>query len=369
MSTTVFPSDEKSIFEKISKLELSALVRPSDPPAGLAGFLFSVDLDQVLKLQSSVTNRVVEDNTVINDNVSLLPETITLRGIVAELTFKSPANVKPAPPKPAPLPLFPGLFPSFKIGVAIPTIGPISPTTAPRIISSVAIELLGGTSIPNVVSKAVQGSINLAVSAATRTASSQINRTVGSIIGGSKADAAAVTVAIDAAASKALGALYTPALKDSVGRAVISSVKDAATAAATTPPSAPSMYSYYAGLANSDRKGTAQARAVGFFYQMWLGRQLWTIETPWGLFRDMVLLSGDFEQPEETLSATTMTVTFQKMRFANPASVSVGQLAGRAVFQSQAAAPADKGTAGQTPTTSAELSSWLYQLKNGGGGG
>jgi len=94
-----------------------------------------------------------------------------------------------------------------------------------------------------------------------------------------------------------------------------------------------SLYGLYEGLGVQGRIGTRQSRAFGYFYQLWKGRQLCTVETPWGLMTDMAILSVKFDQSEETKFKTDITVTFKKLRFARTTTVSVGELAGRLSFQ------------------------------------
>lgn len=369
MSSIVIPSDAPSIYGQLTKLDQAAIVRPNNPPAGLSGFLFSIDLDQVMKIGSVITDRVIEDNTTISDNIVLLPEIVTVRGLIAELVSKPPTQAKPPAPQPAPLPLFPGLFPSYPIGAALAKLGPIGPSSAPGIIQAATTELLGGANLNSLVSSAVTGTINTAVTAATGAVSGAVENAIGNLAGGSKASPSRIIGSISQAAASVLGNNFTPALADAVGRAVNSSLKNLGLSGASPlAASSPTLSSFFGNKADTSAKGTAQARAMGFFYQMWLGRQLFSVETPWGVMENMALLSGDFEQPEETVSSSMFTITFKKIRFVTPAATSSGQLAGRSVFQQAAGSPSDKGTAGQTPTTPAQEESWLYQLTKGGGG-
>jgi hypothetical protein len=80
------PADEKSVFEMLSTLEKQAIVRPNNPPPGIAGFLFDVVTEDAIEVTAHITDHYVEDNTVIHDHIALPPEQITVRGIVAELT-------------------------------------------------------------------------------------------------------------------------------------------------------------------------------------------------------------------------------------------------------------------------------------------
>ena len=92
MATTIIPSDQPSIYAAITTLDNKAIVRPNNPPAGIAGFLFDLQADDEIHLQSDITDHYVEDNTAIQDHIALRPEEITLKGLVAELTDASPPS-------------------------------------------------------------------------------------------------------------------------------------------------------------------------------------------------------------------------------------------------------------------------------------
>ena len=70
-------------------------IQPQNKP-GLESFsqqkslLFTYEGEQAVTLSSDVTDHYIEDNTAINDQVSLKPETITTQGYVGELTDRPP---------------------------------------------------------------------------------------------------------------------------------------------------------------------------------------------------------------------------------------------------------------------------------------
>ena len=91
----IIPSNQISIYEQIrltSQLSQLAIIRPSNPPPGIGGFLFDMDTDQEFEFASDITDHYIEDNTAINDQIALKPEIVTLRGFVAELTDISTKN-------------------------------------------------------------------------------------------------------------------------------------------------------------------------------------------------------------------------------------------------------------------------------------
>jgi hypothetical protein len=118
MPDNITPSDtpsEISLISLLTTLDQKAIIRPNNPPPGIAGFLFDIVTDDSVELNSDITDHYIEDNTAIQDQIALKPERITVRGTVAELTT-TPAS-SPAPAKPTnPLPLMPLYLPPFTPG-------------------------------------------------------------------------------------------------------------------------------------------------------------------------------------------------------------------------------------------------------------
>lgn len=250
----IIPSDSASIYSVLSAAQTLALVRPSNPPPGLAGFLFDIDGDDVIRLRSQISQHFIEDNTTIQDQIALEPERVVLRRYMAELVYSQP-TVPPVSATPNALPLNRAMQPVLTPG-AVQTMEQLSPD---------------------------------------------------------------VSVTQDAQ----------------------------------------DLWQYYLGTAQAGGQ-TRQSIVFGYLYQLWLGRQLFTIETPWGVFTNMAIEMGDFEQPEETKGRTDFNLTFQKIRIAQPATVTVGQVAGRAAYQQ--ASVTQGGTAGTPPVTPAQQSSILNQI-------
>ncbi|NDK07873.1 hypothetical protein EOM39_01345 [Candidatus Gracilibacteria bacterium] len=77
----------KSATSQIKTPELKAMI--STKITGVDKiFSFDVILRENIKLESDITDHYVEDNTTINDNISLKPIIITVSGLVGEKTFK-----------------------------------------------------------------------------------------------------------------------------------------------------------------------------------------------------------------------------------------------------------------------------------------
>jgi hypothetical protein len=60
------------------------IVRPANF-FGLGGFVFDVEGDAVVTLQNEITDHYAEDNSVVQDNIAVLPKRVVLRSFVGEL--------------------------------------------------------------------------------------------------------------------------------------------------------------------------------------------------------------------------------------------------------------------------------------------
>ncbi len=376
----IIPTDSPSIYDQLTTLDRAAIVRPNNPPPGIAGFLFDIDLEQFMELLSEITDNAIEDNTMLQDNIALLPERVTVRGIVAELATAATRFPTPAPP-PAPLPLFPPLFPPFAIGAnltfgrrfgafglstdlsvargadgnltgAASVNGAIGPFSAGSIIRTVSDQLAGVIAVSDPVLAAIAAAVNGAVN---------------SLSAGNAPSSAAIAAAINNSVGNVIGTDLTPDVSALIVQSVNSSLSTTSGANPGPLASASStLYEYYQNRAPIQPGQTAQGRAVGYLYQMWRARGMFSVETPWGIINDMAILSVRPEQPEDSKGATTFSITFKKIRIAKSVSVNLGQLAGRNAFQASASAPAQNGNAGQTPATPAQETSWLATLTGSG---
>lgn len=59
-----------------------------------------------------------------------------------------------------------------------------------------------------------------------------------------------------------------------------------------------------------------QQKAYRFFEDRWSARALFTVQTPWKIFKDMIIKNVRPTQGEDTAGVTEFQVTFQQMRFA-----------------------------------------------------
>lgn len=120
--------------------------------------------------------------------------------------------------------------------------------------------------------------------------------------------------------------------------------------ASTTSAGTNSLYGYY--LSKQGGSLTKQERVMGYIYQLWLGRCRFTVETPWGIFKDMVIEMADGVQTEETNGRTDHKITFKKFRIAQEVTVTEVQFSGRAFPQATESDPSLNGNIGQLDVTS-----------------
>lgn len=261
--SVIVPTDQPSIYDALSTLEMQgtllALVRPNNPPPGIAGFLLDVVEDDGSELESSITDYFVEDNTAIQDHISLHSEVVTVTGSVAELVLAAPV--------------------------------PANQTTVPN-----TLPLVPGQ-----------------------------------------------------------GPQLTPGAQ---------TAQDATTQAAAANQSAAvsnqSLYGYYQSHSPQQPKQTKQSLAYGYLYQLWKGRQLFSVDTPWGLFNNMAVLSLSSKQGAMSKSVTEFSITFKKIRVAGSIVIQAGQLAGRAVEQQ--APITQQGFIGQQSLTDAQTTQFVSRM-------
>ena len=256
--TPIVPTDSASIYTLISG-DLSyqnarmAIIRPDNPPPGIAGYLFDIVDEDTVELESDITDHYIEDNTALQDQIALRPETITVRGTVAELVLYDP---KFSP-------------------VERPTIekkGQYEQQLIQTGVNVLATRLpLVGALVPQLTSFWAKKQQTI--------------------------DTNFLTTQQQVADSNSLYGLYN---------------------------------SKYPQLPKDQ---TNQSRIFGYFYQLWKGRQYFSVETPWGFFNSMAIQSLSIRQGSATRYASEITVTFKKLRFAQSVDLLQGQIAGRATFQ------------------------------------
>ncbi|MDE3073916.1 MAG: hypothetical protein KGJ86_00680 [Chloroflexota bacterium] len=243
------PTDAPSVFAPLNTLVQAkkqyAIVRPDNPPPGIAGFVFAISNDETVELESDITDHFTEDNNPVQDHIALKPETVTVTGEVAEVV-KSPPGAVGTNSVPNPLPDLPGLRPELSPGA--------------------------------------QSAFDLG----------EEDDTVQS--------------------AEAAGSLYD----------------------------------FYQERLPQQPDQTKQGVAFGYFYQLWKGRMLCTVETPWGFFTNMAVQSVSSHQGPSTRNTTDFSIVFRKIRTVRSVLINGWQVqAGRASTQWKPLVP--NGVAGLLP--------------------
>lgn len=336
MSTnaTIISPDQPNVYDvisSVSSLEKQAIVRPNNPPPGIAGFLFNIEEENAVSLQSQISQHYVEDNTTVADQIALAPREYTVRGLVAELV-----NTKTSP-NAATAPVQQSL--------------PIQPLASPTPRFSMAQVFAASQTLARALAPGSEQIVNIAraLSSDPATVTSQIAEVQRNLM-------IRVGLGEEAAKAMALGKFLMAATKSS---AVPARAKSSLKSALGQPP--PSLYNVYANKSGNSPYQTAQARACAYFDQLWSSRQLFTVETPWGFLTNMAILRMGVVQDDQSKYRSTFSITFQQIRIAGAASVTVGQLAGR--LNQQQAATTDDGNAGQKELTLAQRQQIIQQMR------
>ena len=327
MSTNVIPSDSPSVFDTLSTLQTAspdqyaAIVRPNNPPAGIGGFLFDIPGDEEIRMKSAITRHYVENNTPISDHIALEPEIITLRGVIAELTTALQVSSSSNPP-PQVLPVCAPMVPQLTAGSASALVSDstMTPAAGPALAQSAAAR----TSLPPAT-----------VTQDLLTASSGTPSQGSSAAGGVSALCAS---------------------SGDVGLLTASSQLSSDISAANAQPDQ-SVYSYYG--ANAP-KTTRQITAFQFFQQAWWGRQLMSVETPWGMYLNLAISEVRAVQTKETKGQSEFTVAFEKIRVVGDLRVSPGVVTGRNVAGSADTVQQNAGHTGPTAAESARMYSAMH---------
>lgn len=107
--------------------------------------------------------------------------------------------------------------------------------------------------------------------------------------------------------------------------------------------------------------GGRQSRAFAYFYQLWKGRALFTVETPWGVFNSMAIESINTSQSGDSRMTTDFTIKFKHVRFAQNVVVNVGELAGRAAASRKPVEEKGKATSAPAKAKSKSVFKQLVQ--------
>jgi len=205
----------------------------AQPPA----ILFNYEAEQSVSLSSDVTDHYIEDNTAIQDQVALKPETITTSGFIGELNDVAPA----------------ALIPLQTVAEKLVAIG----AYAPQISETAAIAYAKAFQLYQVGSSLANSAVSSWASLTGGGAQTVIN-------------------------------------------------------GATTQQD----------ITNQTNKSqTKQQIYFQQFYGYWKNRTLFTVQTPWAVFQDMIIQSLRAVQDAETNMITDFEITFKLMRFASTQSV------------------------------------------------
>lgn len=375
MPANVIPSNSTStldVVKSLSTLDQKAIVRPNNPPPGVAGFLFDIPGDEWVQLQSDITDHYVENNTAVQDQISLAPELVTLKGLVAELMIGNAVpdpNNAPANPLPVSTPMMPPLTPGC--------LSDQLRDVASSVLTQAGQVSLAGVNPGAAIRGAVQGQANQIVGNLRDRVATAADSAVRTLF--DPANIAALqnpTTALPTIAQNAVnvlkaivpqkvqaivGALKT--LSNPSSQTLLASATVGAQAVASS-----SLLSVYKDKQPTPPNTTRQSSAFLYFYNLWKSRQLFSVETAWGVWTDMAILSLRVDQTEESKDKSEFTIVFKKIRTAQDVTVQIGQLAGRNAMQATADQPTQNGNAGQKDATPAQESSWLYQwgVRQGG---
>ena len=127
-----------------------------------------------------------------------------------------------------------------------------------------------------------------------------------------------------------------------------------------------SLYGYYQSRLPQQPNQTKQQVAFGYIYQLWKGRQTFSVETPWGFFTNMAIQSVQARQGPNTRFVSDFDITFKKIRTARSVTIVSGLLAGRAT--SQQAPTTQNGTIGQVTPTASQSAQFYQQIRPKSGG-
>lgn len=259
----IVPTDQASVFAALNTLVLDsrqlAIIRPNNPPPGIAGLILDLVGDESVELDSDIPDHYIEDLTAVNDSIGLRPEIVNTSGEIAELV-KTITSSQPVTVVGNPLPIIDGLKPELPPGA---------------------------TAAQETLTEAVAN------------------------------DDAAVE-------------------------------------------NTQSLYGYYQSRSPQQPDQTRQSQIFGYLYQLWRGRQLCSVETPWGFFENMAILYTRVRQSADTKYLSGFEITFKKIRTARSVTITPGLLAGRATFQQ--APITQTGTIGQAVPSALQSAQFFQRI-------
>jgi hypothetical protein len=337
--SNIVPTDSPSIYEMLSSTQKLALVLPNgSPPGGVAGFFLDIPKEQSGVFESDITDHYIEDNTAVNDQIALHPEKITLRGVVAELTFNDLgiSEVTPSLPPPRRLPFN---FPFMPII-----------TDAAQQVAGVGVGLI----------------MQRANFVANGPLSPVLTGKVSALSAGGITGMVGTVLAFAPGLSPELGFLQQDLAdmdEDQIDQMNLSMVGALAGGASPAPTPPPTLSSFFDQQIGNNPGLTRQAAAVGYFYQLWKGRVLFTIQTVWGIFESMAIERFSPSQDESTAYQTNLEITFKKIRIAGDLITPVlGSISGRAYAMQVESVPTQLGFAGLQPVSSSDQTALFSSL-------
>jgi hypothetical protein len=251
-------------------------------PPQLPKFLFHYEGENVVNLDSDITDHYVEDNTSIEDQIALTPEMITVQGFIGELNNVVPEELE-----------------ALKLAAEkLTIIGAYTPelTTTGLIAYNNALQLYQTS--------------QAAKNAAVASWNSITGQDPQSVLTGTETDAE------------------------------LESIR------------------------NRTSGQNKQQKAFNQFYGYWRQRTLFTVQTPWAIFKNMAIKNLKATQSDDNKEITSFEITFKIMRFAESqvnfsdgesVQLDASQTQGRAFDQSSQTV--DLGTS--TPQESISLTSAL----------
>lgn len=380
MATNTIPSDAASIFDALSASQKNALAYPSPSPGGIAGLIFDWVGEERLELRSDITDSWLEDNTAVNDQIALYPERFTVDASTAEVVF-APNNTSTNPSQPLnPLSLVASLIPSLTPGAA----ASLASTAINGLVPGVAASSVSGitSSLANTAAQVITQTVQQGGSF------SSIPSTLGpaliNSLGSSLTDLAANALGLSAnstqtAVSQTPSGLYGyyqgvtgqtsgQSATVSPGTPTIATLATAAIAGAVSAV-VPGSLSGVVPILSQLLSPTAQTQppppanrqvsVMGFIYQLWKGRQLFTVETPWGIFTSMAIELADGVQPAESRGQTDHKITFKKVRISQDPVTTSGAQLGRSSNQSAEGNPSLNGNIGQVEVAAQQAAQYL----------
>lgn len=192
--------------------------------------LFHFEDEQMVNLESDITDHYVEDNTVVNDQIALKPEIVTVTGLIGELNNVSPSALS-------------------VLKIAAEKLTLVSAYTPELSVTALRVYNLA------------EQAYNTA--ALVKKNAVQLWKTLN------KLDAGAATIGSTGLESGAV-----------------------------------------------DESQTLQQIYFQQFYGHWRNRKLFTVQTPWAIFKNMAIQSLRAIQAEGTQVVTSFEITFKMLRFA-----------------------------------------------------